>query len=90
MSLTKFEVSRLVGLRALELGEGAAPQVHVANARLREDPTYVAALELFEGCMRARVRRGDADVDVTTLERPLCLAILLDTMDGETRSYRRG
>ena len=46
----------------------------MANARLREDPTYVAALELFQGCMRARVRRGDADVDVTTLERPLCLA----------------
>ena len=55
--LTKFEVARIVGLRSLQLSEGATPLVEVSDARLRCDTMYVAALELYSRKLDARLRR---------------------------------
>ena len=89
--LTRFEVARLVGLRSLQLSEGAQPLVTVEDARLRQDPMYVAALELRAGRVAARVRRRDGAVlDVARAEMPRCLDVLLDTRDGGSRSLGVG
>ncbi len=85
--LSRFEVTRLVGLRSLSLSEGAAPAVLVRDTRLKEDCLYVAALELRSRCLEACIVRGGRRLDVKTVRLPQCLDTLLDTMDGGKRSY---
>ena len=85
--LTRFEVTRLVGLRSLQLSEGSQPAVHIENDSLREDTMYVAAMELRNGKLDARIKRRDSLVDVTECRLPSCLDIFLDTRDGGKRSY---
>ncbi|MBM74318.1 MAG: hypothetical protein CMK59_02860 [Proteobacteria bacterium] len=85
--LTRFEVARIVGLRSLQLSEGSQPRVQVVDSFLRQNSTYVAALELKLGVLDARVVRGKDEIIVSTARMPLCLDILLDTHDGGERSY---
>jgi DNA-directed RNA polymerase subunit K/omega len=85
--LTRFEVARVLGLRSLQLSEGAPPFLFVDDERLREDTLYVAALELKSGKLDARVVRGTSTVDVARARLPSCLDILLDTRDGDTRCF---
>ena len=86
--LTRYEVARIVGLRALQL-EGGAPcalDPMPACPRLRVDFVYLASRELAEGRIDAMVQReGMADFHVREAQCPQELAILLDTCDGDTR-----
>lgn len=84
--LTRFEVARVLGLRSLQLSEGAPPSLFVDDDRLRQDTLYVAALELRSGKLDARVVRGSSTVDVSRARFPSCLNVLLDTRDGKCRS----
>ena len=85
--LTRFEVARLLGMRSLELSEGATPRVIVESATLRQDPLYVAARELEARALDARLLRNDGRtvVDARVASLPPCLFVLLDTMDNGTR-----
>lgn len=86
--LTRFEVARLLGMRSLELSEGATPLVIVESATLRQDPLYVAARELEARALDARlIRSGSMVVDVRAASLPPCLFVLLDTMDNGTRGH---
>lgn len=83
--LSRYEVARLVGLRALQLEHGDDARVQVEDATLRCDVVYVAALELFEGRMDAIVRRGDIDTHVSRTHLPADVATLLSIRDGRPR-----
>ena len=86
--LTRYEIARLVGLRALQLEQGAEPGMRVDDARLASDPIYVAARELEARTLDAYVQRPHGDsVDVRTTRLPPALRALLDTKDGGTRSH---
>ena len=88
--LTAFEVSRVVGVRALQLSAGASPLVVVEDEALRLQPTYVAAKELHEGLLDFRVRlAGGQCVDTKTARAHPSLASFLDTMDGGERFAAR-
>lgn len=84
--LTRYEAARVVGMRALQLSEGDLPTV-TPPSHLRGDHMYVAALELASGTLDARVRRGPHALDVRACTVPRCVAAMLDTRDGGTRSY---
>ena len=83
--LSRYEVARIVGLRALQLDAGAQALVAVDDDVLRRDPLYVAARELAERKLDVVVRRGDVDVHVRDARFPSSLRLLLDTKDGQTR-----
>ena len=85
--LTRYEVARIVGLRALQISEGAEPRVFVTDERLRRDTVYVAALELYEKKMDACVVRGGKPTHVSMLNKPLDLVTMLNTRDGGERVY---
>jgi DNA-directed RNA polymerase subunit K/omega len=84
--LTRHEVTRVVGLRALQLSHGDVARVFVARDDLRNDMLYVAALELYEGRLDALVRRPDGStVHTVEAQLPPHLLVLLDTRDGGSR-----
>ena len=85
--LTRYEVARLVGIRALQISEGSEPCVFVTNERLRRDAVYVAALELYETKMDACVVRRGISIHVSMLNKPLDLVTMLNTRDGGERVY---
>jgi len=85
--LTRYEVARLVGIRALQISEDSEPRVFVANERLRRDAVYVAALELYEKKMDACVIRSGISKHVSTLSNPLDLVTMINTRDGGERVH---
>lgn len=87
--LTRYELSRLLGLRALQLAEGSQPHVHVHDEDLRQDFVYVAGLEIEGGHVDAMVQRaGGIRIHVSGMRVPPDLGILLDTRDGGSRCRR--
>lgn len=85
--LTRYEVARLVGIRALQISEGSEPRVLVADERLRRDAVYVAARELHEKKMDACVMRNGIPNHVSTLRNPMDLFTMLNTRDSGHRIY---
>ena len=83
--LSRYELARLLGMRALQISEGDAPLVHVSAERLRCDPTYVAARELESRVLDVRVQRTNGTVEAMTARFPPQLRALLDTRDGGAR-----
>jgi DNA-directed RNA polymerase subunit K/omega len=89
MQLTRYEVAHIIGLRALQLSNGAESLVTVDDEMNARDVYYVAALELREKKLDMQVKRDGAVYHVTSMTMPSSVDILLDTKDGKTRSYRR-
>mgnify|MGYP001159999219 CR=1 FL=1 len=89
MQLSRFESTRIIGLRSLALSGGACAQVSVQDPVLRNNFLYVAALELYEGKLDMRVVRGSEQIDPCKCELPTNVAILLDTLDGGSRSVSK-
>lgn len=58
--LTRFEIARIVGARALQLSLGAPPLVDVSKAPQR-DPIAIALIELLEGVLPITIRRVKPD-----------------------------
>lgn len=89
--LTKYEVARVVGMRALHLSEGATPCVEVVDEHLRSNMLYVAALELSVGKLDALVRREDGSLVRTLDVNVSCgpLRLFLDLCDDGSRSYAK-
>lgn len=83
--LSRYEVARLVGLRALQLSEGAPPGVDVQHDKLRYDFVYVAALELYEKKLDACVMRADVAMHVSGATFPPDLATMLNSSDAGCR-----
>ena len=83
--LSRYEVTRIVGLRSLQLADGAKPNVRVETERLSRDGLYVAARELHEGKMDVKVHRNDRFVDVRDLSLPVDIVLFLNVHDGGTR-----
>jgi DNA-directed RNA polymerase subunit K/omega len=85
MFLSRYEVARLIGLRALQLSEGADPKVSV-DAERQSDMCYVAAVELYEGKLDACVVRGSECVHVSKARPSAELVCMLDSHDGMRRA----
>ena len=85
--MSRYEVARLTGIRALQISEGSEPHVIVRDDRLRRDSVYVAAMELYEKKLDACVMRNGCQVHVSSLTYPLDLVTMLNTRDGGTRVY---
>ena len=83
--LNRYEITNIVGLRALALAEGARPCVDVTCDHLKMDLTYVAALELFEGKLDAIVLRKHVTLNTRHVECCDDLALMLDIKDGGSR-----
>lgn len=58
--LTRFEIARIVGARALQLALGAPPLIDVSKAPAR-DPVAIALVELYEGVLPITIKRMRAD-----------------------------
>ncbi|ACL11360.1 DNA-directed RNA polymerase subunit K [Desulfurococcus amylolyticus 1221n] len=54
--LTRFEIARVVGARALQLSMGAPPIIDVSNLPVK-DPVYIAVNELITGLLPMSIRR---------------------------------
>ncbi len=55
--LSKYECTRVIGLRALELQNGSPHLVEINNPNLLMNFIYVAALELKCGCLDFKINR---------------------------------
>ena len=56
-TLTKYESTRVIGLRALEIQNGAQHLITINDETLRNDPIYVASLELYNGLLDFKINR---------------------------------
>ena len=83
--LTRFEVAKIVGIRAVQLSEGSHPHVDIESTELRNDHTYVASLELHRRMLDVCVRRGNNLCHVNDVEFPVDLLSYLNTRDGGNR-----
>ncbi|MEM0000856.1 MAG: DNA-directed RNA polymerase subunit K [Desulfurococcaceae archaeon] len=54
--LSRFELARVIGARALQLSMGAPPLIDVSNIEVR-DPVYIATLELINGLLPMSILR---------------------------------
>ena len=55
--LTKYECTKIIGLRALEIQNGSPHLIKIKNHKLVTDSIYVAALELQNGLLDFKVNR---------------------------------
>ena len=83
--LTKYEVSRLVGIRANQLAMGAEPKVKV-DASKSYNYLLIAALEVQNKTLFASVRRCHPDgpfqdVDIRTLSLPNDMVMLVKLLE---------
>lgn len=86
--LTRFEMAKIVGVRAMQLSEGHFSRVEVEDESLRHDYTYVASLELYRGLLDVCFKRGDEVLHVWDVVLPPDLEAYLNTRDGGTRVRR--
>jgi DNA-directed RNA polymerase subunit K len=54
--LTRFELARIIGVRALQLAMGAPPLVDVSNMPVK-DPVYIAIVELLNSRLPMSILR---------------------------------
>ena len=83
--LTRFEVAKIVGIRAVQLSEGSYPLVDIESKELQNDHTYVASLELYHRMLDVCVTRGVNLCHVNDVEFPVDLVSYLNTRDGGNR-----
>ena len=83
-TMSRFEMSRIVGLRAMQLESGVPSTMRLTvPSHLRDDVIYIAAREL-EG-RQLDIRFGESQHDARSARLPPELFGLLDTKDGGTR-----
>ena len=70
--LTRYEVVRLVGMRATQLEEGARPLVDPSAG---DDPISLAVRELRAGELRGRVERAGGPLFVPGAALPACVEV---------------
>jgi len=58
--LTRFELARIVGARALQLSLGAPPLVNIEEVPVK-DPVAIATLELLKGVLPITIKRVTPD-----------------------------
>ena len=81
--LTRYEVARIVGLRSLQLSEGAFSEITIQHKTLGLDMLYIAAMELKLKKLDIVVQRpGGVKVHVKNASIPACLDILINTKDN--------
>lgn len=54
--LTRFEIARVVGVRALQLSLGSPPLIDITNIE-NKDPVYIAILELINNVLPMSILR---------------------------------
>lgn len=85
-TLTRYEMTRIVGLRALQIEKGASPFVDVSS---NEDPVGIASRELEAGLIDCFVVRGDKEISIRDLILPNELFALLDTKYPERQKKNK-
>ncbi len=54
--ITRFELARIIGARALQLASGAPPLIDVSNLPVK-DPVYIAIVELLNSQLPMTIQR---------------------------------
>jgi DNA-directed RNA polymerase subunit K len=54
--LTRFEIARVIGIRALQLAMGSPPLIEMTSVKVY-DPVYIAILELINGVLPMSILR---------------------------------
>ena len=85
ITLTRYEVAKLIGLRALQLEQDALPLVDV---KPNEPFIHIATRELHSKRIDAVVVRGDAHYHLSQAEIPQELHALHDTQTGSDCEVR--
>ena len=87
VTLTRYEISRIIGLRSLQLELGAPCEIDsVLDKRLQIDFMYMAALELLHRKLDVWIERERGQpICVKMCKFPQELFILLDSKDGQCR-----
>ena len=86
--LTRYEVTRLLGLRSLALSHGDPVNIPLPEGPLAQNTLYLAALELYHNKLDAKIERKHGELlHVADAKCPRSLLIYLDTEDGGKRSY---
>ena len=75
--LSRYEVARIIGIRAMQLDEGSMPFVSVME---NDNSLSIAARELGERKLDAVVKRGERFHKVGAARFPKDLDVLLMTM----------
>jgi DNA-directed RNA polymerase subunit K/omega len=83
--MTRFEAARIIGIRAMQLSEGATPDVNVGDSSLRNDYTYVAARELYERTLDVCVDRNNDLIHISNMRIPVEVVSMISTRDGQNR-----
>ena len=86
--MTRFEAARVIGVRAMQLSEGATPSVTIDDPTLCQDYTYVAANELVSGTLDVCILREKKLVHVSSLRLPQDVSSMINTRDGTSRINR--
>ncbi len=79
--LTRYEVARILGLRAMQIQNGADPFVHLPYG-VAPDAVYLAARELAGGLLDVVVMRGEERIHVKDMGMPPELQVLIDTKEN--------
>lgn len=76
--LSRYEIAKIVGLRALQLDNGSTPNVDVWDG---DYSLHIAARELHERKLDVLVNRGGSYFSVKSARFPVDLENLLKTLD---------
>ena len=89
ITLTRYEVAKLVGLRALQLEQDASPLIDV---KPNEPFINIATRELHLGKLDAKVVRGEKAHHLSVVNLPQELHALVDIQNGKSheKSFMTG
>ena len=79
--LTRYEIARLIGLRALQIDEGSTPFVVVKED---DNSLSIAAREIYERKLNAVISRNGDCHQVMTARFPRDLEITLNILQRDT------
>ena len=75
--LSRYEVARIIGLRALQIDEGASPYVDITE---NDSSLHIATRELYERKLDVAVARGDSLHSVQQARFPKDLEVIVHTL----------
>lgn len=78
--LTRYEIARLIGLRALQIDEGSTPLVTVVE---NDNSLSIAAKEISERKLDAAVCRNRTYYPISTARFPRDLAVTLSVLEDD-------
>ena len=80
--MTRYELARIIGLRALQLSEGVYPLIDTTRINVL-DTIQIATREVYERKLDIRIQREEREVELNDMVFPTELYSLIETYDQE-------